>query len=228
MPLPLPLLWALAVSASAQSVPDCIHVSTAAARPRYKPDLDSVRDCQEKARAKLIDEAREKGKPLPYATVEKIDDRQRAEVREFLANSGTVIEGSTKNDRPLGGAAERDLARLSPEESAEVGALEKRLHSAAGDGKDGITPAMGRDILDSLSKKQGFVSSEMRSLIDAVVRDGGKLTPETMKKLQGAGRAAKGAGLDLGIDKGVEKSLLERDFDADKDAPAPPADPGNL
>lgn len=222
MAAPLLLIAALAL-------PDCIHVSTAAARLRYKPDLDSVRDCQEKARRKLIGDAQAKGKPLTYAQIEGIDDRQRAEVREFLADSGTVIEGSTKNDRPLGGAVDEDPAKLSPEEGAEVRALEKRLHEAAGDGKGGITPAMGRDLADSLAKRQGFVSPGMRDLIDAVVRDGGKLTPETMKKLQGAGRAAKGAGLDLDIDEETGKTLLERDFDADKErTPEPPADPGNL
>ena len=229
MASPLLLIAVLAVPVFAQKIPDCIHVSTTAVKLRYKPDLDSVRDCQEKARQKLIDDAQSKGKPLPYAKVERIDDLQRAEVREFLANSGTVIEGSTKNSRSLGGVTDADRSRVSAEEGAEISALEDRLHAAAGDGKDGITPAMGRDLIDSLTKKQGFVSPDMKDLIDSVVRDGGKLTPETMKKLQSAGKAAKGAGLDLNIDKGTEKNLLEHDFDSDKpQAPSPPADPGNL
>ncbi len=229
MASPLPLIALLAVSASAQKVPDCIHVSTTAAKLRYKPDLESVRDCQEKARQKLIDDAVNKGKPLSYQKIESIDDEQRAQVRDFLAHSGTIIEGATKSDRGLGGLTERDRSRVSAGEGAGLDALEKRLHAAAGDGKDGITPAMGRDLIDSLTKQQGFVSPQMRELIDAVVRDGGKLTPETMKKLQQAGRAAKGAGLDLNIDKGTEKNLLEGDFDSDKEAePEARADPGNL
>lgn len=219
----------LAVPASAQKVPDCIHVSTTAVKLRYKPNLESVRDCQEKARQKLIDDAANKGKALSYQTIERIDDEQRAQVRDFLAHSGTIIEGATKSDRGLGGVTDEDRSRVSAEEGAALGDLEKRLHAAAGDGKDGITPAMGRDLIDSLTKRQGFVSGEMKDLIDAVVRDGGKLTPETMKKLQGAGRAAKGAGLDLNIDKGTEKNLLEHDFDSVKEeSPKAHADPGNL
>lgn len=219
----------LAVPASAQKVPDCIHVSTRAARVRYKPNLEAVRDCQEKARQKLIDDAVNKGKPLSYQAIESIDDQQRAQVRDFLANSGTIIEGATKSNSGLGGVTDADRSRVSDKEGAALGALEKRLHAAAGDGREGITPAMGRDLIDSLTKQQGFVSPQMRDLIDSVVRDGGQLTPETMKKLQKAGRAAKGAGLDLNIDKGTEKNLLEHDFDSDKQAaPEAHADPGNL
>lgn len=219
----------LAVPAAAQKVPDCIHVSTTAVKLRYKPNLESVRDCQEKARQKLIDDAANKGKPLSYQAIERIDDQQRAQVRDFLAHSGTIIEGATKSDRGLGGVTDEDRSRVSSEEGAALGDLEKRLHAGAGDGKDGITPAMGRDLIDSLTKQQGFVSGEMKDLIDAVVRDGGKLTPETMKKLQKAGREAKSAGLDLNIDKGTEKNLLEHDFDSDKEgSPKAHADPGNL
>jgi len=227
MTSPLLLIALLAAPASAQKIPDCIHVSTTSAR--YMADLDAVRDCQEKARQKMIDDAQGKGKPLSYQKLERIDDLQRAQVKEYLEKSGTVIDGTSKNSRGLGGATEKDLSRLSADEAGEIRGLEKRLHDAAGDGSNGITPAMGRDMLDTLTKKQGFVSSDMRDLIDSVVRDGGKLTPETMKKLQGAGRSAKGAGLDLNIDKTTEKDILEHDFDKDKETqPKAHADPGNL
>lgn len=228
MVAPLLLLAVLTLpAAAADKIPDCIHVSSTSLR--YRADLDAVRACQEKARQKMIDDAAAKGKPLAYQKLEKIDDQQRAEVKAYLEKSGTVIEGSTKNGRALGGVTERDLSRVSPEEGAEIEGLQKRLHAAAGDGKDGITPAMGRDIIDSLKKKQGSISPEMQDLLDAVVRDGGKLTPETMKKIQGAARAAKGAGLELNIDKGTETNILEHDFDSDKaQKPEAPASPGNL
>ncbi len=226
---PVLLLVALAAPASAANLPDCVHVSTTAAHLRYKPDLDSVRECQDRVKQQLIDAAAAKGKPLNYQKIEKIEDDQREEVRDYLANSGAVIDGTTKSARSLGGVTEADRAKVSAEDGAAIGGLEKRLHAAAGDGKDGVTPAMGRDIVDTLTKQQGFVSPDMKDLLDSVVRDGGKLTPETMKKLQGAGRAAKGAGMDLNIDKNTEKDLLEHDFDKDKDAPpVPPANPGNL
>lgn len=226
---PVLLFVALAAPVAAEKLPDCIHVSTTAVKLRYKPDLDSVRECQELVKQQLIDKAVAKGKPLTYQKIEKIEDEQRAEVRDYLANSGAVIDGTTKSGQGLGGVTAADRAKVSAEDGEMIDGLEKRLHAAAGDGKDGITPAMGRDIIDSLTKKQGFVSPDMKDLIDSVVRDGGKLTPETMKKLQGAGKAAKASGLDLNIDKNTEKDLLEHDFDKDKDAPpAPPANPGNL
>ena len=222
------ILASLAVPASAaDKLPDCIHVSSTSTR--YQADLDAVRDCQNKTRQKLIEDAAAKGKPLSYQRLERIDDLQRAEVKAYLEKSGTIIDGATKQGRGLGGVSERDRSRVSPEEGAEIDGLEKRLHAAAGDGSAGITPAMGRDILDSLTRKQGSVSPEMKDLLDSVVRDGGKLSSETMKKLQNAGRAAKSEGLDLGIEKGTEKELLEHDFDKDKDhKQEAPSDPGNL
>lgn len=221
------LVAALTVPVSAQKPPDCIHVSPKSAR--YKADLDAVRDCQEKARQKMIDDARSKGKPLSSEKLDQIDDQLRAQVREFMAKSGAVIKGGPRSGPALGAVTDEDLERVSPKEAAEIEGLENRLRSAAGDGKDGITPAMARDIIDSLTKEQGFINQDMKDLIDSVARDGGKLTPETMKKLQDAGRAAKAAGLDLNIDKNVEKDLLEHDFDKDrKEKPGAYADPGNM
>lgn len=208
-----PLLLSLALNAAAaQRLPDCIHVSTSSAQ--YLPDLDAVRDCQNKARLKAQADAKKKGKPLTYAQLEAFDDLQRAGVKEYLEKSGTIIDGATKSDRPLDAAVKIDS------DASVVADLEKRLRAAAGKGENGITPAMGKDIVETLTKRSGALSPEMKELLEAVTKDGGKLSAETMKKLQDAGRAAKGANLDLHIDKATEKALLEHDFDKDK-APAP-------
>ena len=124
-------------------------------------------------------------------------------------------------------------ARMAGNEAAAIGSLrainsgQAAYSSSCAPG--GYATTLEDLFLSPLGGGQGFISPDMKDLLDSVVRDGGKLTPETMKKLQGAGKAAKGAGLDLNIDKGTEKDLLEHDFDKDKDVPpAPPADPGNL
>jgi hypothetical protein len=232
---PLLLAAVLALPASAARLPDCIHLSSTSVR--MQKSLDAVRAAQAR------------GAQVPAAKLDALDDHHRAEVRKYLAQSGEVIEGDSirvdesagKNAaageklaahaRPgqLGGLTAAALAKVSPGDAAALQSLQKRLHAAAGDGSSGVTPGMARDMMDTIMARQGFVSGDMKALLEAVVKDGGKLTPETMKLLQNAGRAAKGAGLPLNIDPAMEKPLLEHDFDQDKDAPqAPPASPGSL
>lgn len=244
---PLLLAAVLALPASAARLPDCIHVSSTSVR--LQKSLDSVRDCQDRVRQEMIDAAQMRGAQVPAAKLDALDEHHRAEVRKYLAQSGEVLEGDSvrldaagggsaaggerlpAHAKPgqLGGLTAAALAKVSPGDAAALTALQKRLHAAAGDGSSGVTPGMARDMLDTIQSRQGFVSGDMKALLDAVVKDGGKLTPETMKLLQNAGRAAKGAGLPLNIDPAMEKPLLEHDFDQDKDAPkAPPASPGSL
>ena len=159
------------------------------------------------------------------AQLDAIDEFQRTEARKFLSRKGTVIgagsTGKTGGDSTgkLGGATAADLGHADPKSADAIKGLQGRLQAAAGDGKDGITPAMAADVRAALMQSQGGISPDMKDLLDSVERDGAKLTPETMKKLQGAGKAAKGEGLDLNIDPNTEKMLLEHDFDKDK-APA--------
>lgn len=244
---PLALAVLLAAPAAAARLPDCIHVSSTSVR--MQKSLDAVRDCQDRARQELLDAAQARGAQVPAAKLDALDDHHRAEVRKYLAQSGEVLEGDevrmdesagknagagdklAAHARPgqLGGLTGAALAKVSPGDAAALTALQKRLHAAAGDGSSGVTPGMARDMIDTIKSRQGFVSGDMKALLDAVVKDGGKLTPETMKLLQNAGRAAKGAGLPLNIDPAMEKPLLESDFDLDKEgAKAPPASPGSL
>jgi hypothetical protein len=219
--------------------------------------LDQLRECQDKARAKAVRKARQKGRSLTAVELEGIDEQQRAETRRFLAQDDAVIEEkptvaaedapaqssaqSPRSDLPaaakpgqLGGATKADLQHLDAGSAAAVAALQTRLHAAAGDGSKGITPDMSADIIATLTQAQGGVSPDMKALLDAVAKDGGKLTPDTMKLLQGAGAAAKGEGLDLNIDPEMEKGLLKSDFEDDKRYFTPssgggaPSSPGSL
>lgn len=231
------LLWALPAAAGPY---DCL-VDPATRRPRE--DFESLRECQRKAREAFARRKDKKGRRPSAAALERFDDRQRAEAKRFFEspNADAVGGGTTLVDSdgpapagPAGGGAKAPsdkLGGLSASDRARAGegagallGLEGRLKAAAGDGSQGITPAMARDIIATLKSQQGGVSGDMQGLLDSVVRDGGKLKPDTMKKLQDAARAAKGAGLQLNIDPKIEKGLLESDFSSDKvpDAPASP------
>jgi|GEM_PF-1894976 len=207
----------------------------------------ALRACQDKARQAALRKARRAGRSLTADQLETIDEAQRAEARRFLASDKGVIEGpaqapaaanaaaaSGAKTASLGGETPGNLQRLDPGGAASVTALQARLQAAAGDGSNGITPDMAADIRATLMQSQGGVSPDMQALLDAVARDGGKLTPETMKLIQGAGGAAKGEGLDLNIDPDMEKQILSHDFEGDKKYFAPPqgaaapAQPGSL
>lgn len=208
----LPALLLLAVPSQAAPLPDCVHVSTASAE--VQPSLEALQDCQARARKRLEDAAAARGKPMSAAKLERLEDHQRAEVKAFMEQVG-VIDFSKS-----GPPAKDDRAP----EGLDMNDLKARVKAAAGDGSKGITPEVGRMMLEAISKQQGAASSDMQGLLDAVTRDGGKLTPETMQKLQGAAKSAKGQGMDLGLAPGIEKQLLDSDFGgADRPAPALPA-----
>jgi hypothetical protein len=239
--MPLLALLAALTAAPAAAAPtalvpaSCLHASSGTA----PSSLDELRACQIQARAAAVAAAASKGTPLTDARLEIIDESQRAEARKFLAQPQNVVSGPPESTSKsaagqaasgdasgkLGGVTRANLGRVDPKSGAAIEGLQSRLHAAAGDGKNGVTQAMAGDIQATLIQAQGSVSPDMQNLLDAVSHDGGKLTPDTMKKLQGAGKAAKGEGLDLNIDPAAEKLLLERDFDADKpafDAQRPP------
>lgn len=200
--------------------------------------FDELRSCQDDARAKAVRKARKKGRTLSQSELEAIDEQQRSETRRFFAANDVVVDGGApaapeKPEPKLGGATPGDLAQVDAKSAAALAGLQARLQSAAGDGRQGITPAMSADIVNMLTQAQGGISSDMKALLDAVAKDGGKLTPETMKLLQGAGQSAKGQKLDLNVDPDMEKALLTHDFEGDKKyvPPAPgaaPSSPGSL
>lgn len=231
----------LAVPAAAGPYPDCL-TDPATRRPRER--FEALRDCQKAARDAFAAKKDKKGRRPSAAALERFDDHQRAEAKRFFENPNAEAAGggSTLVDSPdappeeaapragrkdkLGGLSGADRAKAGDSAQALAG-LEGRLKAAAGDGSQGITPGMARDIIATLTRQQGGVSGDMKSLLDSVVRDGGKLKPETMRKLQDAAKAAKGEGLQLGIDPKMEKAILESDFSQDQ-APDVPASPGAL
>jgi len=230
---------ALAAAASLKPA-TCLRATKYGPAPKTFQDF---RDCQAGAREDLVSAATKAGTPLTPDQLDKVDDYQRAEARKFMAKPGLVTSGPPPSaDKPaasaaaatpdgdaaprnkLGGATAADLSRAG-DAGSSLEALQKRLQAAAGDGKNGITPAMADDIRTTLTQSQGSLSPDMANLLNAVVKDGGKLTPETMKLIQGAAQSAKGSGLDLNIDPNMEKDLLNHDFEADKpafDAQNPP------
>jgi hypothetical protein len=236
-PAAAPSAAAAPAPAKAPSASRCLPAKGAGAAPAT---LDALRACQDKARAAALAKARQQGRALTAAQLDAIDESQRAETRRFLAAPGVVIEGdgtaAAKTSAPatakLGGASTQDLSKVDPKSGAAIAALQARLQASAGDGSQGITPDMAADIRATLLQQQGGVSPDMQALLDAVARDGGKLTPDTMKLLQGGAQSAKGEGLDLGIDPATEKLLLGHDFEDDKKyypaAPASNSPPGSL
>jgi hypothetical protein len=230
------LLVVLAASpAFALKPASCLHPAKGSA----PTSLDDLRACQAKTRAAVVAAAENKGAPLTPAQLDAIDDYQRAEARKFFAQPQIVATGSpapaataaaSASGAPgkLGGATPADLSRADPKSRDAISGLQTRLQAAAGDGSNGVTPAMAADIQSTLLKTQGSISPDMQSLLDSVSHDGGKLTPETMKKLQGAGQDAKSQGLDLNIDPGVEKELLNHDFGSDKPAFNAAQPPGSM
>ena len=212
----------VACAAGVRAAADCLADAGSGAPPATFAQL---RACQDRQRADALKKARLAGRNLTDAQLEALDELQRAQARRFFAAGGMVASDGPSSSatvpvetkkNSLGGATGADLSRVGAGTDAAVAALQARLHAAAGDGGKGITPAMADDVRSTLLQAQGGVSPDMQALLDAVAKDGGKLTPGTMKLLQGAGRSAKAEGLDLNIDPAIEKDLLGHDFDADK------------
>ena len=199
------LLFLLRMPAAAESFPSCV-VKTSSTTYKEPASLKELLDCQRGKLGRSSDAYRKRyGKELPEAKLERWQELQRQEVREFLRRHPKLA--TLPDDHPPGGTARpgQDL----PESGAQAmdkdtEALKQRLWDESDQGRKGVTPEMADQIVRDLMAKQGFVSDDMAALLNAVQKDGPKLTEDTVLKLQDAARQAKANGMKLDIKPEME------------------------
>ena len=221
--IPFAALLACAVFAGAAGgFPACVKPKDPA--DKAFPSLDALLRCQRGARKRFQASLKLPPGSLPRDEQwDRLDDFQRAEVREFLKR------------HPERASHEEDAAQTPPVSSSTSSArdrdldmLSTALQARSDGGKKGITPEMAREVVEYLKEKQGGTSPDMTELLGAVAADGANLSEATMSKLRRAARAAKSQGLDLGVDPDIERELLKPDAPASEPrggASEPPALP---
>lgn len=181
-------------------------VSSPSGKVKKEPrTLEALLDCQGKALQDASDRyLSAHGSAAPSELVDRWSDVQRAETRGYIArHPGATIAGAPE-EKPAKGESDE--------------AFKKRMWKASDDGRAGVTPEMARDMAERIRAQQGSVSPDMQELLDAVSKDGAKLTPETMNKLRAAAKSADGQGLDLGVTPEIKDALLKApDPDEEKD-----------
>ena len=209
---PLLLLLGLAAApspAQAASFPDCVHVSTTTGK--FKASFEEVRDCQDQVRDRLVREARDAGRPMTDAQLERLDDHHRAESRAFLSRTELEPLGEppaaqeyVDPDSPRPADAKPDI---KAGDAAAVLKLRKKLADRKAAGEKGFTPGVSDDLREAVEAQEGGASEDMRGLLDSVEKDQGKTSPETVKKLMDAAKASRGRGMDLNLDEEQQKGL---------------------
>ncbi|MBI3553708.1 MAG: hypothetical protein HY077_14520 [Elusimicrobia bacterium] len=138
----------------------------------------------------------------PESILEGWDDRQRAEVVDFVRRHPERAGLDSPKE-----TAKQTKEHLPSKDAADTEALGRSLQNMSDGGKKGVTPEMAKQIDDYLKEKQGSVSPDMRALLDST-QNGPNLSDQTVSKLKDAAQAAKGKGLDLDVDKKTEDFLL--------------------
>ncbi len=209
MPPLLLLIGLAAAPAQAASFPDCVHVSTSTGK--FKASFEEVRDCQDQVRERLVREARDAGRPMTDAQLERLEDHHRAESRAFLSRTELEPLGEPPAakeeidpDSPAPAGAKPDIKAA---DAAAVLKLRKKLADRKAAGEKGFTPGVSGDLREAVEAQEGGASEDMRGLLDSVEKDGGKTSPETIKRLQDAAKASRGRGMDLNLDDETRSSL---------------------
>lgn len=177
-------------------------------RHKEPPTLAALLDCQKRKLRRV------KAKDHDW-----FEERQRAEVRDYVArhpDRATLQEpGEEAPPRPdppaeLSREIERADSVPADDVKTDTRSLErliwKRAEEAPGERLSSEKSAAAlRYIRDN---NKGEVGAETVDLLEAMTRDGGRPSEETVRKMRKAALDAKGRGLQLGIDPEVEDDLL--------------------
>lgn len=207
------ILQGLSTPLSAASFPSCVKKSSSTYQE--PPTLAALIKChKEKLEAARLDFAKAHGVPPADLAVERWEDMQRAEVRDYLRRH----EDQASLDEPTGTTLvdEGGGADKAPEANGDGEAgldkdFESSLKEKSQGGKHGITPGMAKDIVEYLQRKQGGVSPEMKDLLQTVKSEGANLSDATILQIKMAAQKANRAGIDLKVDRETERFLLEPD-----------------
>jgi hypothetical protein len=221
------MLWlALLLQAPASAAtPSACVVKTSSSTYQEPASLRALLDCQKKKMAHLAANYQKQHRQEPSdETVSQWEERQRAEVRAFLQrhpNLATLDEGNASDDQaekpqPQGKSGKTD--------AVDMETLKQDLWEKSDQGRNGITPDMAQEIIGAITGQQGFVSPDMTALLDAVQKDGAKLTDDTVNQLKAAAQKATASGLDLGVQPDIQKFLLQQGDP--KDIPDAQSSPG--
>lgn len=183
--------------------------------------LADLRDCQDKNLASY-----EKAHPsLSDDESDRLDDLQRAEVRDYLSRhpERASMSAPASSPAPAKTSAPASVSAPAPD-AGGLDALAAALKQEAGNGSQGLTPQMAQQIADYLNREQGGMSSDMQALLDSLKKDGGTLSDESALRLKQAARAAKAQGLELNLpDPKVEQWLLDPNTDPKIQLQGPPS-----
>lgn len=188
------ILNALTVPLSAESFPSCVKKSSSTTQE--PPTLAALIKChKEKLEAAKLAYAKAHRAPPPDLAVERWEDLQREEVRDFLArhaDQASLVE-------PLGitSTIEQDAEDL------------KEL--AAGPRKKELTPEMAAEIVLYLQKEQKEKGRDMQGLLKAIKMDGDRLSPDTMRRLKEAALQSRDDGVYLRDKPEIEEFLLPKE-----------------
>jgi len=211
----------LPLSAAAEAFPSCV-TKTSSGTYREPASLQALLDCQKKKLGRFASAYEELNGKAPGPEVEeRWQERQRGEVRDFLARHPKLATVERKGVGAAKAKAADPAGETSAPQAQDAGtdALRKSLWEKSDDGRKGVTPEMAKEIVDYLTQQQGSVSPDMAALLEAVQKDGPELTDGTMRKLQDAARKAKDSGLDLETKPEIEQLLLNKES-------LPPTSPG--